>query len=152
MYCYRYKQLNNFVRCFYRMCHPCPRWTSSRPFLPPSYRRVSPRCPSSRGVRVSSSRESRSISWSRLREEQPASPKDGSLSSLCYIWLVQIIFSILLLSGCCNIILLVLKQHIKSGCNYFKNFFCYATCSIVVLYLYWNILNYLTYCMFLVYA
>ena len=74
-----------------------------------------------------------------------------SLLSLLY-WLVQIIFSILLLSGCCNIILLVLKQHIKSGCNYFKNFFCYATCSIVVLYLYWNILNYLTYCMFLVYA
>ena len=85
MYCYRYKQLNNFVQCFCRMCHPCPRWTSSRPFLPPSYRRVSPRCPSSRGVQVSSSRESRSISWSRLREEQPASRKDESLSSLCYI-------------------------------------------------------------------
>ena len=84
----------NFVQCFCRMCHPCPRWTSSRPFLPPSYRRVSPRCPSFRGVRVSSSRESRSISWSRLREEQPASPKDRSLSSLCYIWLVQILFSI----------------------------------------------------------
>ena len=98
MYCYRYKQVNNFVQCFYRMCHPCPRWTSSRPFLPPSYRRVSPRCPSSRGVPVSSSQGSRSISWSRLREEQPASPKDGSLSSLCYIWLVQILFSILLLS------------------------------------------------------